>query len=129
MNIEEITIQRTVQELAIIAYADVADIYRIIEEQGISGIPKEVLPAIAEIKQSEVVGVDGSTKIHTSIKMHDKTQALNMLAQMFGLKTDFNLARASLKKYGIALLEDPDSATGWRLEPHALSGQFIDEAS
>lgn len=129
MNIEEITIQRTVQELAIIAYADVADIYRIIEEQGVTGIPDELRPAIAEMKQSEVVGPDGSTKIDISIKMHDKNRALNMLAQMFGFGTDFNQARASLKKYGIALLEDSDSATGWRLEPHAIGGQFIDEAS
>ena len=52
------------------------------------------------------------------LTMHGKSQAINFLGKFFGISSDFNQARAGLLKYGIALVPDSTTATGYRLEPY-----------
>ncbi|MGB3612395.1 MAG: hypothetical protein WBA10_01285, partial [Elainellaceae cyanobacterium] len=69
----------------------------------------DVTAAIASISQ---------TPRGLRLKMHDKMAALSLLADFFGIRDDFNKARATLKRYGLAMVEDSSSETGWKLERH-----------
>ena len=116
-----ITLERTLQEVAYVAYSRISDSMEF-SDRGVTikdskELDDEVLAAIAEVKRSETEN-EASVTVTKSVKLHNKISALNWLGQFFGIGTDFNQARASLRKYGIALIEDPSQEVGWRLEKH-----------
>ena len=49
----------------------------------------------------------------------------NFLGKFFGVSQDLNQIRAGLLKYGIAMIPDSSTATGFRLEPHDTSSPAI----
>lgn len=96
----EITAESVANELASIAFSKVTDfvkvedievgkgkrkkIIRAVLVEKTSDIPKELLPAISEIKQ---------TQFGISLKLHDKTSALELLGKHIGFFTKDNEER------------------------------------
>lgn len=116
-----VTLERTLEEVAYIAFSRLNDSLSF-NDRGLTLKPSEdlddsVLAAIAQVQIIETESEAGS-KVTKTIKLHNKMSALNWLGQFFGIGTDFNQARASLKRYGLALEPDPGSEVGWRLERH-----------
>ena len=115
----KVTIDRTLEEIARVAFCNLTDAVDF-DASGVrfkdSGkLPDNVTAAIEGV--THTISDKGERQ---SIKMHNKIAALGLLANFFGINTDFNQARASLKKYGLALVPDESSELGWRLEKHEL---------
>jgi phage terminase small subunit len=115
-----VTLERTLQELAYVAYGRVTDVLSF-SDNGMSvknsdTLPDEVVAAIASVDMTESGGEYPTIK--KSVKLHNKVAALALLAKFFGIDSDFNQARASLKRYGLALVEDSESDSGWRIDRH-----------
>jgi phage terminase small subunit len=118
----------TVTELTRIAQADITDALSFSDEGVVfkdsEALDESVTRAIESItfQESIIVDSDGGEKVNRkkALKMHSKITALGHLANYYGFNTDFNQARAALKRYGLALVEDPEAETGWRLEKHDL---------
>ena len=125
----EVTLERTMQEIARLAFSDITTALTF-DENGVkfkssTQLPKDVRAAIASVSSTETAReFRGETEIKVtySMKMHNKVAALNLLADFFGIRDDFNKARATLKRYGLALVEDLGSELGWRLERYAGDG-------
>ena len=117
------SLEKTVTELARIAYSDITEMLSF-DDQGVrfknSGeLSKGVTSAIASVSSTKTIRqVNGEEeeRIEVKAKTHGKVQALSLLAQFFGITTDFNQARACLKRYGLELNVDENSETGWRLD-------------
>lgn len=86
------------------------------------GLPDSITAAIESITFVETE-TEKSTNRRHAVKMHNKMTALGFLANYFGINDDFNQARATLKRYGLALVEDLGSEHGWRLERYDPSRQ------
>lgn len=118
----EITLERTLEEIAKVAFSNITQALSF-NDSGISledstALPESVTAAIESVTFTETVTeLGGSTK--KALKMHNKMAALGFLADYFGIRDDFNQARATLKRYGLALVEDVDSDMGWRLDRYA----------
>ncbi|MBW4486026.1 MAG: terminase small subunit [Tildeniella torsiva UHER 1998/13D] len=112
-----ITLERTLEEIGAIAFSNISDVMSWgpggVDVKPSDTLPAEVLRAVESI--TDQVGDSGRRR---TVKMHSKMQALGMLANYFGLNDDFNQARATLKRYGLALVEDPENSTGWSLRPY-----------
>lgn len=118
----EVTLERTVEELGRVAFSNITEALTF-DGEGVSfrdsrQLPDSVTAAISSIGMTENMGESGVSR-RQSLKMHNKVAALTLLADFFGIRDDFNKARATLKRYGLALLQDPESSTGWRLERYA----------
>lgn len=119
----EITLERTVQEIGRIAFSQITNVIDF-DKDGVilknsSELPVPVIAAIASVKSVERIqsGDWGESRtIEYSARMHDKVRALTLLADFFGIRTDFNQARAALNRYGLALVQDESEELGWRLE-------------
>ena len=117
-----VTAERVLEELAYVAFGRITDVQSF-EDAGSSirsseSLPSAVAAAIAEVRVSESIADDGAVRMSRSVKMHNKATALSLLARYFGIDSDFNRARQTMKAYGIALIEDDRTETGWRLAPH-----------
>ena len=116
-----VTLERVVQELGHVAFSRFTDVARFdngsMTLKDSATLPDEVLAAIDSVSVTETV-TDGSATVKQSLKMHNKIAALKILGTFFGIDSDFNQARASLKKYGLALVEDPGSKLGWKLDEY-----------
>lgn len=118
-----VTLERVLEELAYVAFGQIADVQSF-SSRGVvlkdsKDLPDSTLAAISEIKFSESISPEGAESTTKSVKMHNKTQALNLLAKYFGVDSDFNQARAVLKRYGLALVPSEGEESGWQLEKHA----------
>lgn len=87
-----VTQERVLNELAKLAFTDLADVVKI-DENGViiknsSELSKQQLGAIAEITESKTVGKKGEEYITRKIKMHDKKGALDSLARHLGMFND-----------------------------------------
>jgi hypothetical protein len=80
-------------------------------------LPPEVTAAIESISVNETI-TDGGRTVKKSVKLHNKLTALGFLSNYFGINDDFNQARATLKRYGLALVEDPSNPSGWSIKPY-----------
>lgn len=112
-----ITLERTLEEIGAVAFANITDAMSW-SQSGITlkdseALPPEVSRAIASVEVAPTA--DGYRR---KLTMHPKMAALSLLASYFGITSDFNIARATLKKYGLAMIEDPSSETGWILRPY-----------
>ncbi|MBW4449173.1 MAG: terminase small subunit [Spirirestis rafaelensis WJT71-NPBG6] len=98
--------QQIIETLFNIATADISDFTTCsactLRIKDMSEIDPKKRSAIREITQN---------KGKISIKLHDKTAALKMLGESLGLFGEFNLALATLRKYGIFLTLDPQTNT------------------
>jgi len=118
----EVTLERTVEELGRVAFSNIEDALTFTADgvafRDSEQLPESVTAAIASIAMTENI-TEAGTNRRQSLKMHNKVAALTLLADFFGIRDDFNKARATLKRYGLALLQDPESRLGWRLERYA----------
>ena len=113
----EVTLDRTLQEIARVAFSDITDVLNFdstkVTFKDSGELPADVTAAIESV--SHTFSDKGERR---AVKMHNKLAALGLLAKFFGIDSDFNSARATLKRYGLALLEDPGSELGWKLDRH-----------
>lgn len=98
----------TVEQLETIAFSQITDYCNFngctIRLKPIHEIDPKKLIAIREMAQS-----GGKT----TLKLYDKVTALQLLAKSLGLFSDFNLAIATFRKYGLAFKQEGD---GWIVE-------------
>ena len=119
----QVTLERTVEEIARVAFSNITQTLSF-DVEGVrlrssSQLPDEVTAAIASVSSTELTKTfrDATeTTVTYSLKMHNKVSALTLLADFFGIRDDFNKARATLKRYGLLVVQDTDSDLGWRLE-------------
>lgn len=121
----EVTLERTLQEISRVAFANITSALTFndlgVTFEDSANLPEEVTAAIESVTWAENETENGHS-IRKSLKMHNKMSALGFLADYFGIRDDFNQARATLKRYGLALIEDVESESGWRLERYDPSG-------
>ena len=115
----EVTLERTLEEISYVAFSRFTDAASF-DNEGLtlkdsSGLPESVLAAIESVTFTETTTEWGVSK-KKALKVHSKMAALGFLADYFGIRDDFNKARATLKRYGLALIQDDDCDLGWRLE-------------
>ena len=131
----EVTLERTIQEIGRVAYSDINNALSFgpdgVKFKDSSELSPEVTAAISSVSSSEITktfkGETTVTKTNT-LRSHSKVKALTLLSNFYGLCSDFNQARATLKRYGLALVEDPESDLGWRLERYAADSDSVSEA-
>jgi phage terminase small subunit len=118
----EVTLERTLQEMGRVAFSDITDMLSFdgagVTFKDSADLPADVTAAIESVSSQTTVTKVGSqeeTRVTMKAKLHNKVAALNFLADFFGIRDDFNKARATLKRYGLLLVEDSDSDTGWRV--------------
>jgi phage terminase small subunit len=121
----EITGDRVIQEIARVAFATVTDVLSFDDQSGVtfkdsSELSDDVKAAIAEISSDVETRTyqrgEGSQETETTVKrklkMHGKMDALKLLSSYLGLTSDFNMAIATLQKYGLHLRR---TEVGWEV--------------
>jgi phage terminase small subunit len=116
----EITADRVLQQ-----YCDIAD-YRIEDVMDFDGEecifkpmkewPKSARTAISSVKQTSETRRIGKEEIKTvkvEFKVDDRLKALDAMAKHLGLFDNFHTAMATLKSYGIELVQDETGA--WKI--------------
>ena len=115
----KITLEQTMQEIGRVAFGNITDALSFSPNgvifQDSNQLDRSVTAAIASVAMTETETESGVYR-RQALKMHNKIAALALLADYFGVRDDFNKARATFKRYGLAILPDSDSPTGWRLE-------------
>ena len=121
----KITLEQTMQEIGRVAFGNITDALSFspngVVFQDSNQLDDSVTAAIASVAMTETETESGVYR-RQALKMHNKIAALALLADYFGVRDDFNKARATFKRYGLAILPDSDSPTGWRLERYDPSG-------
>ncbi|MBD2106717.1 terminase small subunit [Nodosilinea sp. FACHB-13] len=117
----KVTLERTIEEIAAVAFANITQVLSF-TDGGVTlndstTLPLEVTAAIESITVNESI-TEGGRTVRKQVKLHNKMTALGFLANYFGINDDFNTARATLKRYGLALIEDPENPTGWSVRPY-----------
>lgn len=119
----EITLERTLQEIGRIAFGDITNTLTFdsngVQLKDSATLPKEVTAAIASVSSTETTRTfkdTTETNVTYKLQMHNKVSALSLLADFFGIRDDFNKARATLRRYGLLLIVDNESPIGWRLD-------------
>lgn len=110
----EITADRVLAEFAAIGFTRITDVISFDENsvtvKNSSHLNDDMAAAIAEVSLTE----SGKVK-RTSVKMHDKIQALKAIAEHLGMFNDFEGAiRTLANKYGLALRQQEDG--NWVVE-------------
>jgi hypothetical protein len=81
--------ERTLQELSRIAFADIADVPAADGSVlAIADIPEDARAAIAELKETEFLGQDGSPAKSRKVRFWSKGESLTQLAKITGLAVD-----------------------------------------
>lgn len=114
-----ITADRVLEELAAIGFTRITDVVSFSEDtisiKDSGQLSDNVVAAIAEVTLTD----SGKVK-RTSVKMHDKMQALKMLAEHLGMYSDFEGAVKTLaNKYGLFLIQSSDG--NWIVENRRVS--------
>ena len=121
----KITLEQTMQEIGRVAFGNITDALSFspngVVFQDSNQLDRSVTAAIASVAMTETEAESGVYR-RQALKMHNKIAALALLADYFGVRDDFNKARATFKRYGLAILPDSESPTGWRLERYDPSG-------
>lgn len=120
-KVSVVTLERTLEEISRVAFSNIVNIVSF-DSNGVvfkssDELPAEITAAIESVTCHETESEQGVNR-KQSIKMHNKITALGYLADFFGIRDDFNKARATLKRYGIALTEDNGSEIGWKVEKY-----------
>lgn len=101
-----ISIDRVLEEYAKLAFSDITEIVTPdgSDVKPLDKLPKSVTASISSITVSKQEGKHGfSSKM--SIRLHDKTKALEALGKHLGLLSDLNQAKAIFRSYGYKLKE------------------------
>ncbi|MEO0989249.1 MAG: terminase small subunit, partial [Cyanobacteria bacterium J06639_14] len=121
--------ERTLRELGRLAFSNIADVVSFnahsvtVKDSG--ELDDSVLAAIRKISFTERATDFGATT-EVSVDMHAKEKALAQLCKFHGIGIGFEAIRAALKVYGFALIQDPESELGWKLEPYEPAGSSPD---
>jgi len=107
-----VTLERTIEEIGAIAFANITEVMSW-SNTGVTLLASETLPPNVAAAVESVTDHETESGRRRSVKLHNKMAALSLLADYFGIRDDFNQARATLKRYGLALVEDPSNETGW----------------
>lgn len=123
------TLERTMEEISRVAFANITHVLSF-GDKGVSfeestDLPEEVTAAIESVTMHETSTATGEgaevISRKQSLKMHNKMTALGYLADFFGIRDDFNKARATLKRYGLALVPDETSDLKWTVQKYEPS--------
>jgi phage terminase small subunit len=113
----EVTADRIIEELAAIAFHRVSSVVSVKDDiahvQDSDKWSEESRAAVSEVQGecTETTNDKGVTVVgRVKLKTHDKMRALELLAKITGLTSDFDAAIAALKNYGIVIKHD--AATG-----------------
>ena len=123
------TLERTIDEISRVAFANITNVLSFGNDgvvfEDSNNLSSEVTAAIESVTMHETSTSTGEggeiINRKQSLKMHNKMAALGLLADHFGIREDFNKARATLKRFGLALVPDSDSDLGWKVEAYAPS--------
>lgn len=119
-----VTLERTVEEISRVAFANITNVLSFdatsVTIKDSDTLPEGVSAAIESVTITETETEHSTNRKH-SLKMHNKMSALTLLADFFGIRDDFNKARATLKRYGLAVVQDENSELGWTLEKYVPS--------
>ena len=129
-NRSEATLERTLAEISRVAFADITD-FLSFSDRGLSlkdsdNLADDVTAAIESVNIKETETDNGTTRKKT-VKQHKKMTEMGYLYEYFSLRDDFNKARASLKRYGMAGVPAADSDICWKVEAYHPSN--ADDAS
>ncbi|MEM9116871.1 MAG: terminase small subunit [Cyanobacteria bacterium P01_F01_bin.56] len=121
----DISLARTVREVGRIAFSDITHALKF-DSDGVQFKPskdlsKRTTASISKVSSTKTIVRIKDTETETinmSLQLHSKTFALDWLGKYFAIAQDLNSARAALLKYGVALIADDSTETGWRLEPY-----------
>jgi phage terminase small subunit len=108
-----ITQDRTVEEMAAIAYSDLTDVLTITETgslvvKDLDSLPRNVTSAIKKIKLTRRKGDgDGEFEDVLEIELHDKVKALAMMAQYQGLLAGDGASDAPTPFEGLQIVPPP----------------------
>lgn len=113
----QVSLERTLSEIGAVAFANITQAMSW-SQSGVTlkdseALPPDVASAIASVEVAPTA--DGYRR---KVTMHPKMAALSLLADYFGIRDDFNQARATLKRYGLALVESTENETGWEIRPY-----------
>ena len=132
-EVAQVSLAAVVREAGRLAFSDITEAMEF-DEQGVtfrnsSSLPKRVTASIRSVSSTRTItrsrnGDDVET-VNMKMEFHGKSQAINFLGKFFGVSQDLNQIRAGLLKYGIAMIPDSSTATGFRLEPHDTSSPAI----
>ena len=132
-EVAQVSLAAVVREAGRLAFSDITEAMEF-DEQGVtfknsSVLPKRVTASIRSVSSTRTItrtrsGDDVET-VNMKMEFHGKSQAINFLGKFFGVSQDLNQIRAGLLKYGIAMIPDSSTATGFRLEPHDTSSPAI----
>lgn len=106
-----VSLERVLEEVGYIAFSNIAET--------IEFSPDGVVLASSQDLDQRITRAISSVSVSDakiSLKQHDKMRALTLLADYFGIRDDFNKARATLARYGLAVVPDEASETGWAIE-------------
>jgi phage terminase small subunit len=113
----QVTLERTLEEIGAIAFANITQAMTW-SQSGVTLKDSATLPPNVAAAVESVTDHETESGRRRTVKMHSKMAALSLLADYFGIRDDFNQARATLKRYGLALIEDPTNPTGWTVQPY-----------
>jgi phage terminase small subunit len=95
-----ITAERVLKELGRLAFSDVRSVMEF-SSRGVKVIASTELDDDAAAAISEITETRGEFSGSIKVKLHNKVQALKLLAQHTGVLGDLNIARSILRTYGL----------------------------
>lgn len=99
-----VTSKRIIEELASVAFSNIADVAEIEDGQlRINDTIDNDDRANSAISEISVVGGK------TNLKMHDKTKALQLLGKYHGMEMEFNQIVMGLQQYGYQMIQDAET--------------------
>ncbi|MEM9263979.1 MAG: terminase small subunit [Cyanobacteria bacterium P01_F01_bin.13] len=132
-EIAQVSLAAVVREAGRLAFSDITEAMSF-DKNGVTfkdskTLPKRVTASIRSVSSTRTITRDkhgGETEIvNMKMEFHGKSQAIAFLGKFFGVGQDFNQARAALLKYGIAMIADSSTPTGFRLELHDVNSPAI----
>lgn len=114
----QVTVEAVLQEISYVALARLTDVCSF-DSDGVvlhdsATLPEAAKAAVQSVKSRVVYSEEGRVVTHSAV-MHNKMAALGYLCDFFGIRDDFNKARATLKRYGLLVIRDAESPTGWTI--------------
>lgn len=109
-----ITADKVIIELAHVAMGRISNVVKVrnnvVEITDFDKLEEQELAAIAAVKQDQIVS-ENHEQFKTSITMHNKVKALELLGKHLGLFQDVNMAIACIERYGGTVSFETATAT------------------
>ena len=117
----QLSIDEVLQAIAAVAFSRITDAC----EWDRQGLRLKDSGELSEDAKGAITMVRKTSR-STAIRMHDKVRALQLLADYFGFRDDFNKARQTLYRYGLNLQPDSNAPTGWQVCPVGVESSSED---